>query len=96
MLFDWDDANRQHISEHSVSPEEAEYVIANDPWDIEVQVTPDEERFIQLGATGRGRILTVVSTVRGSMVRVVTAFDASRRQRIAFERWRLEAHGTET
>jgi uncharacterized DUF497 family protein len=51
MLFDWDEANRQPISEHSVSPEEAEYVVANNPWDVEIQVAEGEERFVQIGAT---------------------------------------------
>ena len=95
MLFDWDEANRQHISEHSVSPEEAEQVVADDPWDVEGQGTEGEERFVQLGATNRGRILVVVSTVRDPLVRVITAYDAPRRQRLAYERWRRESYGTE-
>jgi uncharacterized DUF497 family protein len=96
MLFDWDEANRQHISEHSVSPQEVEYVVANNPWDVEVQVAESEERFVQIGATSRGRVLAVVSTVRGPLVRVITAYDAPRRQRIAYERWRQESYGTKT
>jgi uncharacterized DUF497 family protein len=60
MLFDWDEANRRHISEHLVSPEEAEQAVASNPWDVEVQVTEGEERFVQVGATGRGRVLVVV------------------------------------
>jgi len=95
MLFDWDDANRQHISEHGVGTEEAEDVIDNDPWDIELQVLEGEERFVQIGDTGSGRILVVVSTVRGPLIRVVTAYDAPRRQRLAYERWRVERYGTE-
>jgi uncharacterized DUF497 family protein len=96
MLFDWDEANRRHIAEHDVSPDEAEHVVGNNPWDIELQATGSEDRFVQVGSTSRGRVLVVVSTVRGPMIRVVTAYDAPRSQRIAYERWRGQSHGTET
>jgi uncharacterized protein len=95
--FDWDAANYEHIAEHDVSPREAEYVVLHDPLDLEVQVREREERFVQVGATPKGRILVVVSTVRGDLVRVVTAFDAPRRYRLAYERWRGgrgESYGT--
>jgi uncharacterized protein len=95
MLFDWDDANRQHISEHDVSSDEAEYVVTHDPWDVEFQIIEGEERFVQVGVTTRGRVLQVVSTVRGEFVRVVTAYDASRRRRAAYERWKRQTYGTE-
>ena len=95
MQFDWDDANRQHIAEHRVSSDEAEYVVNHGPWDIEVQIVETEERYVQLGATNRGRVLIVISTVRGTLIRVVTAYDASRRQRLLYERWRGESYGTE-
>lgn len=29
--FDWDDANVRHIARHGVTPEDAEYVLANGP-----------------------------------------------------------------
>ena len=95
MLFDWDEANRQHISEHGVSSDEAEYVVANDPWDVSLQIVDGEERFLQVGATNRGRVLVVISTVRGPLIRVVTAYDPSRRQRVMYERWRGENYGAE-
>jgi len=37
LAFEWDDANRDHIARHQVSPEEAERVIDNDPLDIEAE-----------------------------------------------------------
>jgi uncharacterized DUF497 family protein len=95
MQFDWDDANRQHISEHRVSCDEVEYVVNHGPWDVEVQIVESEERYVQLGATNRGRVLAVISTVRGPLIRVVTAYDASRRQRLMYEQWRGESYGTE-
>jgi uncharacterized DUF497 family protein/predicted DNA binding CopG/RHH family protein len=78
MLFDWDDENRTHIAAHSVSCGEAEQVINNQPFDVRFQTVNGEERFVQLGETNAGRILVVVSTWREVLIRVITAFDASR------------------
>ena len=76
-MFDWDEANRKHVAEHNVEPSEAEEVIANDPLDLEVQYLNGEERMLQLGETNALRILVVVTTWRGSKLRVITAFPAT-------------------
>jgi uncharacterized DUF497 family protein len=81
MEFSWDDANRSHIAEHAVSPEEAEQVVLNEPLDLEVQIRGGEERTLQVGETDAGRILIVVTTWRGQKVRVVTAFPANKKLR---------------
>jgi uncharacterized DUF497 family protein len=61
VRFDWDDENRTHIAAHNVSCGEAEEVINNEPFDLELQTVSDEERFVQLGETNARRILVVVS-----------------------------------
>jgi uncharacterized DUF497 family protein len=76
VQFDWDDGNRAHIAAHSVTCTEAEQVINNRPFDVELQAASGEERFVQVGETNTGRILVVVSTWRNILVRVITAFDA--------------------
>jgi uncharacterized DUF497 family protein len=96
VLFDWDEANRQHIAEHNISTTEAEEFIANDPIDLDCQDDEDEERFLQVGETGQGRILLVVSTMRGEWVRVVTAFDAPKKWRTYYLSHRVNFYGTET
>ncbi len=60
LLFDWDDENSTHIATHGVSCAEAEQVINNEPFDVELQTVNDEERFVQLGETNAGRIMVVV------------------------------------
>jgi len=94
MQFDWDDANRRHIAEHGVTTFEAEYVLLHDPLDLDVQVQESEVRIVQVGATASGRVLRVVTTLRSSLLRVVTAYDAPRRDRMEYERWRRETYGT--
>ena len=61
MDFDWDDANRSHIAQHGIKPDEAEQVISNRPVDTKVQFRGGEERYLQVGETDAGRILVVVT-----------------------------------
>ena len=74
--FDWDEANIRHVARHSVLPEEAEQVILND---LGMEVVEGEERYLNLGATARHRILLVVTTWREDRIRVVTAFEPIKR-----------------
>lgn len=76
--FDWDEANITHIAEHEVEPYEAEEVVANHPLDMDFQTHEGEQRFRQVGETNTGRILVVVTTQRGELTRVITAYPASR------------------
>jgi predicted DNA binding CopG/RHH family protein/uncharacterized DUF497 family protein len=77
--FDWDEANISHMARHNVFPEEAEQVILNDPVDLGMEIVEGEERYLNLGATGQGRVLLVVTTWREDRVRVITAFEPIRR-----------------
>lgn len=72
-MFDWDEANVSHIARHGVLPHEAEEVILSHPLDISYVTRNGEERIEQLGETLSGRILSVVSTMRGEKIRVITA-----------------------
>lgn len=76
LAFDWDNANRDHIARHQVSPEEAEQVIDNDPLDIDAETVDGEDRISNIGRTDQGRFLVVITTLRESRIRVVTAFPA--------------------
>ncbi|HTX75965.1 MAG TPA: BrnT family toxin [Terracidiphilus sp.] len=83
--FDWDDENIGHIAKHQVTPEEVEQVLINDP--LDVHFDPDvngEERWTYLGETNAGRILNAVITIRGDKIRVVTAYEAERTDRLLY------------
>ena len=95
VLFDWDDENRTHIAVHSVSCAEAEQVISNEPFDLELQAVHGEERFVQLGETNAGRILVVVSTWRTTLVRVITAFDAPKAMKRLYIAQKGNLYGTD-
>lgn len=87
LTFDWDEANRSHIARHHVTTKEAEEVILDDPLDIELQVaggSDEEERLLQLGETAKGRVLQLVTTWRRGKVRVISAWDAPRQDRLCY------------
>ncbi|MBL8227081.1 MAG: BrnT family toxin [Bryobacterales bacterium] len=79
-----DDENRKHLAAHKVAPAEFEQVLDNDPIDLAFDVIDDEERYRSAGLTNRGRLLSVVWTIRNGKVRAITAFPASVSDRKAF------------
>jgi uncharacterized DUF497 family protein len=87
MEFDWDPAkNAANVRKHGISFEEASAVF-DDPvrtgW---VCSDPDEaeERFMAIGRVG-WRILSVVYTERGNLLRLISARKASRRERREYD-----------
>lgn len=89
--LDWDDANRNHIAKHGVTPAEFEEALVSS-LDLDYREEEDEMRFSSIGETARGRILLLVVTERGGKVRPVTAFEPGRFLRNLYLRSR-EHHG---
>ena len=77
LEFDWDKENKGHLARHGVSPAEAEAVHLNRPVDLDL--------YLRIGETNAGRIVVVVSTMRGKKVRVITAWPANERLRRYFQ-----------
>ncbi len=84
--FDWDEDNIRHIARHDVTVEEAEYVLEHQTVELGRQHFRGEERFAEVGMTAQGRIVLVVITWRDERIRVVTAYDASKAQRVLYSR----------
>ena len=77
--FDWDTANIGHIAEHGVTTDEAEFALNHRVVEIDYHDWhEDEKRFAEVGMTREGRILFIVTTIRGLRLRVVTAYNAPR------------------
>ena len=74
--FDWDAENTKHLAAHKVTPVELEQVLSDDPLNLDYESVDNEERYRSV-LTSRGRILSVVWTVRNGKVRAVTAFPAT-------------------
>ena len=87
-MFDWDEANISHIAEHDVLPSETEEVITSSPLDVGFELRNGEKRIRQVGETSTGRILMVVSTMRGERIRVITAYETSRLLRATYLKYK--------
>ena len=86
MEFEWDDDNEDHVSRHRVTWFEAEEAF-DDPGRKHVPALRGAEtRRALLGRTAAGRLLLIVYTIRGQSIRIVTAREATLRERRSFRR----------
>ncbi|HYM10010.1 MAG TPA: BrnT family toxin [Bryobacterales bacterium] len=81
--FEWDAHNAEKIwRKHRVAPRECEEVFLNVPLIVaDEEHSHTEQRFYALGQTDSGRLLFVVFTIRGNLIRVISARDMSRKER---------------
>jgi uncharacterized DUF497 family protein len=81
--FDWDKGNLEHIKKHKVDYIECENVFSNEP----IIITEDskhskvEKRYRVYGKTNRSRYLTIIITLRGDKIRVISARDQGKKER---------------
>jgi hypothetical protein len=86
--FQWDAGNAgKNWRLHRVLDGEAEQAFFNRPVLVvgDDRHSDEERRFAALGRTDAGRKLAVVFTLRGTLIRVVSARDMSRRERRVYE-----------
>jgi len=86
--FEWDAANGAKIWErHQVVPSECEEVFFNRPLVVgeDQKHSAAEERLYALGQTDAVRLLFVVFTVRGRLIRVISARNMSRKERKVYQ-----------
>jgi uncharacterized DUF497 family protein len=87
--FEWDEGNARKNERHGVSMAEAEQVFFNSP----LLLLPDpkhsesEPRLHALGKRTAGRRLHITPTLRvsGTMIRVISARDMHRKERMIYE-----------
>ena len=80
--FQWDQGNSsKNWTRHRVSQTEAEQVFLNRPLVVAGAPFKAEARQFAFGHTNAGRLLTVVFTIRGSLLRVISVRPMSRRER---------------
>jgi uncharacterized DUF497 family protein len=95
--FDWDQGNvLKNWDKHGVSDAECEQVFFNQPLfaaDDEAH-SVSEPRFYVLGRTDAGRELFLVFTVRGKLIRVISARDMSRKERRSYQLYGQEEKNT--
>jgi uncharacterized DUF497 family protein len=82
--FDWGPGNRnKNWLGHSVTTTECEQIFFNEPLVVasDSKHSQVEDRYYALGRTSADRRLFVVFTMRGTLVRVISARDMSRKER---------------
>jgi uncharacterized DUF497 family protein len=86
--FEWDEVKAEsNRRKHGVSFDEATTVFA-DPFSITMP-DPDhlmhEQRFVDIGASDRGRVLVVIYTERATNIRIISCRRATRSERMLYE-----------
>ena len=89
--FDWDDGNtRKSKDKHGVNQAEAEQVFFNEPLLLlqDEKHSEKEARYHAYGETDDGRKLHIAFTLRkdGVLIRVISARDMHRKERITYEK----------
>lgn len=88
MNFEWDEKKAaRNLSKHKVSFEEAETVF-DDPLYVDFydpDHSDDEERYLIVGESNRGRLLIVSYTERGDSIRLISAREVTQSEREAYE-----------
>ncbi len=84
LNFEWDEEKaKANLKNHRVSFDEATTVFG-DPFSITIpdpDHSTDEQRDIDIGSSDRGRILVVVSTERGTNIRIISCRKATPTER---------------
>lgn len=88
MHFDWDETKAEkNLLKHGISFEEATTVF-DDPLYVDFydpDHSDDEERYIIIGQSQQHRLLLVSYTERETSIRLISAREAKRRERIVYE-----------
>ena len=89
IVFEWDPAKADsNARKHHVTFDEATTVFA-DPLSLTIvdplHSRPNDERFVTMGLSHRGRLLVVVHSDFGDRIRIIGARNATRGERAAYE-----------
>jgi uncharacterized DUF497 family protein len=89
VRFEWDPAKAQsNLRKHGVSFVEAATVFWDPLAATTIDPRPEEEaevRFVTVGTSKRGRLLVVAHCDRGDAIRIISAREPTRRERLSYE-----------
>jgi len=88
LTFEWDEEkDLSNQRKHGVSFHEAKTVF-NDPRSITIadeQHSGDEDRYIDIGISSRGRLIVVSYTERGPNIRIISCRKSTKSERKTYE-----------
>ncbi len=89
LSFEWhEEKATANLRKHGVRFEEARTVF-NDPMALTIEDrehAQEESRYIDIGYSASGRLLVVVYTERGGVIRLISSRKATRTERTYYER----------
>ena len=89
LTFEWDDAkSKRNVGKHGVTFEEAKTVF-NDPFAItspDPDHSDEEDRFLDIGLSSKGRLLVVWYTEREGKIRLIGCRKAMPPERKTYEK----------
>ena len=88
MEFEWDEEkNSKNIRKHGVSFEEAATVFGDELSDTfdDPDHSAEENRFVIIGTSERGKLLIVAHTDRGDNIRIISARELTKQERRNYE-----------
>ncbi len=92
MQFEWNQNKAaSNLSRHGISFEESKTVF-DDPLYVDFydpDPSQDEERYLIVGESNRGRLLIVSYTERGDLIRLISAREVTRTEREAYEEGKI-------
>ncbi|MFH1825557.1 MAG: BrnT family toxin [Candidatus Firestonebacteria bacterium] len=87
--FEWDKGNMfKNWQKHKVSDMECEQVFFNQPLIVldDAKYSTKEKRYYCLGKTNDKRMLFLVFTLRGELIRIISARNMSKKERVSYEK----------
>ena len=88
-FFDWDEGNSlKNPSKHGISNEDMEEAFFDHRKKTlnDVIHSGEEERYIILGQTKKGKTLFIVYTKRGQKIRIISSRGANKKERLLYEK----------
>ena len=88
QVFQWDEGNEtKNWKSHGVNQAEAEEIFDNMPIIVaeDSSHSISEIRYVAYGKTDNNRHLTAVFTIRGKSIRIISARDQSRKERMFYD-----------
>jgi uncharacterized protein len=88
MEFEWDEGKAEsNLIKHGISFDDTQTVF-NDPLYVDFydpDHSEDEDRYLIIGESNRGRLLIVSYTERGNVIRLISARETTKTERKMYE-----------
>lgn len=93
LNFEWDEIKaEENLKKHGISFDEAKTVF-NDPFSLTIydpNHSINEERYVDIGLSSKGRLIIVSYTERGENIRIISCRKAKKKEQKDYEKKRKQ------